>query len=325
MLPMRGAALALLIAVGVCAPRAEAAASAPIEGFVETNGVRLQYLDWGGTGPALILIHGLGDDRHAFVDLAPAFTDRFHVIAYACRGSGSSDVKGPYDTATRTEDLRGLMDALGIARADLAGSSAGGNEVTALAARYPLRVNRIIYLDAAYDGADPDLRAVIAARPNVAPPASAFASLSAWLAYDQASRFPGLSDARRIEAYQRAKVVVQPDGRVKERLSKDVRDALYTALLNDPPRDYARVRSPALVIYAEHYYPVPVQSAAVIAYERDYWAPFQMKSIDRIRRELPGTEVVQVPGAHGNFLFVSRQRVVEVIDRFLARTAAQAK
>src|SRR6185436_18715655 len=139
-LPMRAVGqwmFALLIAISLCAPTARAEVRAPIEGFVETNGVRLQYLDWGGTGPALILIHGLGDDPHAYMDLAPAFADRFHVIAYASRGSGSSDAHGPYDTATLTEDLRGLMDALGIVRADLAGSSAGGNEVTAMAARYP--------------------------------------------------------------------------------------------------------------------------------------------------------------------------------------------
>jgi pimeloyl-ACP methyl ester carboxylesterase len=166
---------------------------------------------------------------------------------------------------------------------------------------------------------------VITARPNVAPPDSAFASLNAWLAYDRAARFPGLRDARRIEGYQRAKVVIQPDGRVKERLSKDIRDALYAALLSNPPRDYGKVRCPALVIYAQHYYPSSDQSAAIRAYEQNSWAPFQKKSIERIRRELAGAEVVQVPGAHGNFLFLSRQRVVEVIDRFLARTAAAVK
>jgi hypothetical protein len=88
-------------------------------GFVTVNRVRLNYLDWGGSGPALILIHGMGANPHWFDDLAPAFTDRFHVIAYARRGHGESESKSPYDTATLTEDLRGLMDALGIAKANL--------------------------------------------------------------------------------------------------------------------------------------------------------------------------------------------------------------
>jgi pimeloyl-ACP methyl ester carboxylesterase len=74
-------------------------------GFVTVNGVRLNYLDWGGSGPALMLIHGGGDNPQIFDDLAPAFTDRFRVVAYARRGHGQSEAKGPYDTATLTEDL----------------------------------------------------------------------------------------------------------------------------------------------------------------------------------------------------------------------------
>jgi pimeloyl-ACP methyl ester carboxylesterase len=55
-----------------------------------------------------------------------------------------SEAKVPYDTATLTEDLRGLMDRLGIAKAHLAGWSMGGNEITAMAGTRPERVNRIV-------------------------------------------------------------------------------------------------------------------------------------------------------------------------------------
>src|SRR5438477_11110408 len=106
-----------LVAVACCwvplVLRAAAAESPlPWEGFVAVNGVRLQYLDWGGAGPALILIPGLGDDPHVFGGVAPALADRFHVIAYARRGFGGSEGNGPYDIGTLTEDLAGVMDAL---------------------------------------------------------------------------------------------------------------------------------------------------------------------------------------------------------------------
>ncbi len=115
-----------------------------------------------------------------FDDLAPAFTDRFHVIAYARRGHGRSEAKPPYDTATLTEDLRGLMDALGISKASLVGWSLGGNEITAMAALHPDRVAGLVYLDAAYDWADPDYKAAFQALPRTLfdTPAAAMKSLT---------------------------------------------------------------------------------------------------------------------------------------------------
>lgn len=115
-------------------PQEWAESAGRMEGLVVVNGIRLQYLDWGGSGPALILIHGIADNPYSFDDLAPALTDRFHVVAYARRGSGESDAVGPFDVETLTEDLRGVMDALGIAKAALIGVSAGGDEVTQMAA-----------------------------------------------------------------------------------------------------------------------------------------------------------------------------------------------
>ena len=60
-------------------------------GFVTVApGVRLHYLDFGGTGQPLVLLAGLGNTAHAYDDFAPALTDRFHVIALTRRGFGES-------------------------------------------------------------------------------------------------------------------------------------------------------------------------------------------------------------------------------------------
>ena len=151
----------VMLLVSACGPKVKS-------GFVTANGVQLQYIDWGGSGPALIFIHGLEGNPHCFDDLAPAFTDRFRVVAYARRGSGESEAKEPYDTSTFTEDLRGLMDGLGISKAHLAGHSMGGTEITAMAGTHPERVDRIVYLDAAYDWADPAADAAFKATPPTA-------------------------------------------------------------------------------------------------------------------------------------------------------------
>jgi pimeloyl-ACP methyl ester carboxylesterase len=294
-----------------------------VEGYVKTNGVRLQYLDWGGSGPALILIHGLADTPHVFDDLAPAFTSRFHVIAYARRGSGNSDLTGPFDITTLTEDLRGLMDALGIAQANLVGYSAGGDEITEMAAKYPKRVRRLVYLDGAYDLSDPDFKAFIQALPprSFDPPAGAMVSLDAFRSNLKATTYPDLDDMGRIEANFRDKVIIESDGSVTYRTPKELLDALYSALWSNTPRDYARIHSAALVIYAEDLYDLHIADARrreeLRALQQKYWKPFQTESMEHIRRDLPHVEIAHVPGAHSSFFMTDRPQVVELMRRFL--------
>src|SRR5690349_19860643 len=70
-------------------------------GFVRVSGVRLEGLDWGGTGEALVFCNGWEDNAHCFDDLAPKFTDRFHVLAFTRRGFGKSDhPKSGYEAET---------------------------------------------------------------------------------------------------------------------------------------------------------------------------------------------------------------------------------
>src|SRR5215216_4138757 len=59
--------------------------------FVNVNGVRLHYLDWGGKGKVILFLTGLGNSAHIFDDLAPQFTDQFRVFGMTRRGHGQSD------------------------------------------------------------------------------------------------------------------------------------------------------------------------------------------------------------------------------------------
>lgn len=295
-------------------------------GFITVNGVRLQYLDWGGSGPALILIHGALDNPHMFDDLAPAFTDRFRVIAYARRGCGRSEAKEPYDIATLTQDLRSLMDGLGVAKAHLAGWSAGGNEVTAMAGTYPERVDRIVYLEGAYDWADLSAEAFKSFPHELPGPASAMKSLEAFRTYQRTVWFPAVSDGNRVEAYIRDLVVAQPDGTVRSAISDSALQAQINVLLTDH-RDYIKVHSPALAIYAETFFDVRNGDlglrATNRAWEQRYFAPFRAASIERVRRELSGVEIVNVTGTHVDFPFTSREQVVVAMRRFLSGSATQ--
>jgi pimeloyl-ACP methyl ester carboxylesterase len=290
-------------------------------GFVTANGIRLHYLDWGGLGPVLILIHGGLDNAHIFDDLAPAFTGRFRVIAYDLRGHGRSDAKGPFDATTRTADLRGLMDSLGIAKAHLAGWSLGGNDITAMAGIHPERVESIVYLEGAYDWAGPALADAFRSVPiEFLAPASALRSLDAYLAYQKAIWLPAVSDTSRVEAYVRDLVVIQPDGTVRPRMTDGVTQEVLRTTLTDQ-RDYTKVLTPALAIYADTFFDVrngdPAQRAKNLDWEQKYLEPFRAASIERVRRELVSVKIVRVPGTHKDFVFTSREQVVSAMQQFL--------
>lgn len=89
--------------------------STPKSDFVCVNGIRLHYLDWGGNGPRLIFLTGMGYSAYIFNKFAPRFTDQFHVLALTRRGQGDSDSpETGYDADTLTEDIRQFMDHLNI-------------------------------------------------------------------------------------------------------------------------------------------------------------------------------------------------------------------
>jgi pimeloyl-ACP methyl ester carboxylesterase len=126
--------------------------SNPKSDFVHVNGIRLHYLDWGGNGPTLIFLTGMGCSAYIFNKFAPRFTDKFRVLALTRRGQGDSDIpETGYDADTLTEDIRQFMDRWGLEKAILAGHSLAGVELTHFAATYPTRAEKLIYLDALDD------------------------------------------------------------------------------------------------------------------------------------------------------------------------------
>ena len=122
------------------------------EGRVKAGSATLHFLDWGGKGPALVLLTGLGDNAHIYDDLAPKLSAQYHVVAITRRGYGQSSrpISG-YAVDTLVDDIVAVLDHLHLDRVYVAGHSVAGNELTRLGVRYPERVKRLVYLDAAAD------------------------------------------------------------------------------------------------------------------------------------------------------------------------------
>jgi pimeloyl-ACP methyl ester carboxylesterase len=221
------------------------------QGFVSVNGVRLEYLDWGGKGPPLILLAGLGCTAHIFDNIGPELTKDFHVIALTRRGVGASDKpERGYDMPTLVEDIRQAMDALVIDQAIVAGHSFGAREAAALAIAYPDRVSKVIYLDGAYNltpdlmKADEDMNQFFPHPTEM--DGSSFVRLLAWERLNRAA----WNDASEAD-FRETRVVDEkgyhPEGSTAPNAAQEMLDGLKKA-----PPDFSKVKSPALSIYADH-------------------------------------------------------------------------
>jgi pimeloyl-ACP methyl ester carboxylesterase len=96
-------------------------------------------------GPAAVLLHGGSSSAATWDRLAAALTAAGHlVIAADLRGHGGSARTRDYPLHGYSDDIRGLMDALGIGSAALVGHSLGGYAATVVAEREPDRVSRLV-------------------------------------------------------------------------------------------------------------------------------------------------------------------------------------
>ncbi|MEO5815605.1 MAG: alpha/beta hydrolase [Gemmatimonadaceae bacterium] len=274
---------------------------------------RVQYLDWGGTGAPLILLHGWNSNAHVFDDLAPRLTDRFHVVAVSLPAFGASDApKSGYGLNDVADAVIGLMDSLSIARASFAGHSFGGWVLTRLATRYPDRVNKLVYLDAAFDANASD--SLVARRPVKRPPLTnvrSQADVIAWLHHD----FFGMWTPS-LEAEYRGRSADEP-----------ARAAVLQPLFDEArrgPDHWADINAPVLAIcaLAEVSSEFPWLTTRDSAYDvaRRYIErerrPFQHAECERFRRTVPHATTIELSGHH--YIFEQHQAdVVRAMQTFL--------
>lgn len=118
--------------------------------FVTANGLRLHYLDWGGGGLPLLLLHGVAAHAYWWDPVAPRLTRRFRVLALDQRGHGRSAWPSPpaYRTEDFVEDLLAFVTRLGLGEFVLVGHSMGGHNAMVFAAWHPDRLVRLAIVDA---------------------------------------------------------------------------------------------------------------------------------------------------------------------------------
>lgn len=109
------------------------------------TGERTRIRDTGGDLPALVLVHGLANSIEIWDRVAPRLEQRFRVISFDLPGFGAaSRPDAAYDAAFFADQLRALLDTIGLARAHLVGSSLGASVIVRLADRSLDRIDRMV-------------------------------------------------------------------------------------------------------------------------------------------------------------------------------------
>src|SRR5262245_4139718 len=121
----------------------------PTDRFVDVNGLRIHYMDWGGNERPFVMVHGLDRVARTFDHLARRLSPAYRVIAIDMRGHGDSgwDPQGRYLVEDHVGDLEGVVQQLGLRDLTLWGNSTGGRVVQVFAGKHPELVSHVISED----------------------------------------------------------------------------------------------------------------------------------------------------------------------------------
>ena len=258
------------------------------------NGEHLAYVEMGDPrGAPVVLIHGYTDNARDWVPLIPYLSKKFRLIAVDIRGHGRSDK--PECCYTRIDfayDIKLLLDALRIGRADVVGHSLGSLITQVLAEQWPERVRRVVLISSTGGP-----------RPGSPPKKPAF---------DYAAEIRKLKEPIdpdspfMISWWASPKPVNEEFIRRQRRGAARIPLAVWLAVLDqgagfdDLQRGLPKLQAPALLIWG---------SADPI-----------MEAVGRetLREGLPGARVKVFPGLGHNPFWEDPEGVAAVINTFLA-------
>jgi pimeloyl-ACP methyl ester carboxylesterase len=122
---------------------------------IPVNGTTLHYVR-GGSGPAVILVHGFPEDWSAWHRILPHLSRRFEVVAVDLRGIGASaPAKSGFDAATMAQDIHQLTQHLGMRKLVIVGHDIGGMVAYAFGRLHPEATRGVLFIESLAPGIDP--------------------------------------------------------------------------------------------------------------------------------------------------------------------------
>jgi len=293
------------------------------ENFVQTDRIKLHYLDWGGSGQPLVLLHAWGDSPYIFEDIANSLKKNFRIIAYSKRGHGKSETTDSlYDNSSLVSDLKLLLDSLNIEKANLLGWSMAGNEITEFAIEYPERTNRLIYFEGGYDLSDESFKTINkTVHKFLQPDSIVLQSIDAYREWYHNLWFGDIEWNPVLEANLIASTIINPDGSVTTIPNNHITKLLLESAMSYH-RDYKKIQGPALAIYSKSFfYPPGKDEGTVNIYkdmEKNIINPWRQSSISRIKSELKNVTIKEMlSGTHTSLIFLDRDFIIESVNSFL--------
>jgi non-heme chloroperoxidase len=298
------------------------------------KGVRLEVLDWGGSGRPVVLLAGSWNTAHVFDDFAPKLTDSCHVYGITRRGYGaSSQPASGYDGQRLADDVLGVLDSLKLAAPVLVGHSMAGGELTSLGNQHSARLAGLVYLDALGDprdfpGSDPAFNALLQKLPSgMHPPAESLSeedsrSFSKWRAWQMRTQKFAFPESELHNGFE-----TNPDGTMgRYKTPQSIHRAIGEG---QKKRDYSKIRVPVLAFLElprsadapplpGEYQPKNAEErAAIQAFNRALGA-FTERWMKNLKSGVPDARFVDLPGA-GHFVFFTREaEVLKELRKFLA-------
>jgi pimeloyl-ACP methyl ester carboxylesterase len=233
------------------------------ENYIDVNGARTRYASAGESGPALILLHGLGASLESWLLNVDALGEHFRVYAPDIIYFGKS--AKPAHVPTHLDFVQfifGFMDAVGIGRATLVGNSMGGLLAAKMAIVDPERVENLVLVAPAGFGRDIAwwirLRSVINVRPR-GTPSPRMIQLGLRQVFHDPRRVPNelvdailaLHDEPGLQEAYRRVIRVGVDWRgLKPAVLREVRDAAES------------IRTPTLIVWGKQDKVLPIHHLA---------------------------------------------------------------
>jgi 3-oxoadipate enol-lactonase len=240
-----------------------------VTGLAEVSGTHLYY-EVAGTGQPVVLIHGFTLDTRMWDQQFDVFARRYQVVRYDVRGFGRSAVpaRKPY---AHHDDLKALLDHLGIVHAHILGHSMGSGIAADFVLAYPEMADSLISVGAVVHGLEwlPEFREFFRSLFATAQASGVAAAKEQWL------HGPVFAAA-----------MAEPD--VASRVAHIVNDYSGWRWLNDNPRDplqppaserLEEIQIPTLIVVGEREMPNVIQMA------------------DQLQARAPDVRRVTIPGA----------------------------